>query len=115
MLGGIVDTGSQHQTDGDAELVSRDKSTTDLTRSNLRHIQNDDGRNKTNTETSNQTASYQQADGGRSSLENDTDHEDNTTRDDSSTTTKPIGEVTGNQSTKEGTSGEDGRDQRLVR
>lgn len=53
VLGAIVDTGGQHETNGDAELVARNKSTTDLARSNLRHIQDDDSRNETDTETGN--------------------------------------------------------------
>ena len=39
----VVDTGCDEQTDGDAELVTGDEGTTDLARTDLRHVQNDHG------------------------------------------------------------------------
>lgn len=42
-LGAVVDTGSQQQADGDAELVSRDDGASHLSGRNLRHVQDDDG------------------------------------------------------------------------
>jgi len=57
VLGSVGDAGSKHKTNGDAELVSRDDSTTDLLGSDFGHVKNDDGRDETNTETSNKTTS----------------------------------------------------------
>ena len=114
VLGGVVDAGSQHQTNGDAELVTRNDGATDLAGRNLGHVQDNDGRNETDTKTGNQTADHEQSSSGGSSLKNDTDNEDSAAGDNGSTTTKPIGQVTSDQSAEESTSRQNGSDQRLL-
>lgn len=114
VLGTVVDAGSRHETNCDAELVSRDDGSTDFARRNLRHVQNDDGRDETNTEACNQTASHDQTEPSRGSLKNDTDDEDSAASDDGGATAKPICKITGNQGTEEGTGRQDGGDQGLL-
>lgn len=115
LLGAIVHTRSQHQTDGDAELVTRDDGTTDLAGCNLRHVENDDSRDKSNTETGNETTGNKKSDAGRSGLQNDADDENGAARDDSNPTTEPISQITGDEGTEESSSGENGNDERLSR
>lgn len=103
VLGTVVDAGSGHETDCDAELVSRDDGSTDFARGNLRHVQNDDGGDKPNAEACNQTAGHDETEPGGGSLKNDTDDEDNAARDDGGATAKPICKITGNQGAEEGT------------
>ena len=60
VLSAVVDAGGQHQTDGDTELVSGNDGTANLARGNLRHVQNNDRRDETDTESSNQTTGNQE-------------------------------------------------------
>jgi hypothetical protein len=114
VLSAIVDAGGSHETNGDTELVSRDDGTTDLAGSDFGHVENDDGRDETDTETGNQTANNEESDSGRGDLQGDTNHEDTATADDGSTTTKPIGKITGDDGTEKGTGRENRSDERLV-
>lgn len=50
----------------------------------------------------------------RGGLENTSDDENSTSRDDGPSSTKVIGQITSNQSTEESTGGQDGGDQRLL-
>lgn len=115
VLGSVVDARGQHQTDGDAELVAGDDGTADLAGRDLGHVQDDDGRHKADTESSNKTTSDEQTQAAGGSLENDTNDEDNAASDHGSATTEPISNVTSNQSTKEGSGGENRDDQGLPR
>jgi len=54
-LGGVNDAVGEQDTDGDAELVATDDSTTDLLGGDLGHVENDDAGNETDTKTSNET------------------------------------------------------------
>lgn len=114
ILSTVVDAGSQHQTDGDAELVSRDNGTADLAGRDLRHVENDDGRDETDTETGDQTTDDQQGDGSGGRLENNTDNENTTSSDDGCPTPEPIGQITSDESTEECTGREDGCDERFL-
>ena len=114
VLGSVVDARSQHETDGDAELVTGDDGTADLARGDLRHVQDDDSRDEADTETSNETSSNEETQAAGSSLENDTNDEDEAASNDSSAATEPISEVTSDQSTKEGSSGENRDDEGLL-
>lgn len=44
VLRGVHDTSSKEETNGDAELVARYNRTTDFTRCDFTHVENDDGR-----------------------------------------------------------------------
>jgi hypothetical protein len=102
-------------TDGDAELVARDNGATDLSRGNLGHVENDDGRDETDAEARDQTTGNDEAETGRrGDLKNTADGENDAAADDGDTTTKVVGEVTGDDGTEEGTGGEDGGDQGLL-
>lgn len=114
LLSGIVDARSQHETNGDAELIPRNNGTTDLAGGNLGHVQNNNGGDETNTEASNQTASNEKTQARRSGLQNNTDDEDGTARNDGNATAKPVSKITGDDSTKEGSRGEDGGNQRFL-
>lgn len=111
VLGGVVNARSQHKTDGNAELVSADQSSSHFPGANLGHVKNDGSGHKSHTEASNQTAWYEEANARRGGLENNTNDEDNTSGNDRSTTAKPIGKISGNQSSKEGAAGEDRNDE----
>lgn len=113
VLGTVVDAGSQHESDGDAELVAGDDGTANLAGSDLRHVQDDDGGDEADTETSNETTGNEQTKAAGRSLKNNTNDEDEAASDDSSTATEPISEVTSDQSTKEGSSGENRDDEGL--
>ena len=111
VLGGVVDTRGEKDADGDAELVSGHDRAANPFRRNLGHVQDDDGRHETDTETSDETTGHEESEGGGSGLENDTDHEDETSEDDGSPTTEEVGQVTSDERTEEGAGGEDGGDQ----
>jgi hypothetical protein len=115
VLGTVVDARGQQETNGNAELVTGNESTSDLARADLRHVENDNGRFETDTETGDETTSNNQTKTVRGDLENDTDDVDSATNDDSPTTTDSVGNITGDDSTEEGTSRENSSDERVVR
>lgn len=109
-LGSVDNDRSQHDTDGDAELVTRNESTTDLARGNLRHVENDNGGDETNTDTSNETTGNDGAESSRvagNHLDNNTDSVDDASGNDSPLAAHPISEITSDESTEEGTAGQD--------
>lgn len=81
---------------------------------NLRHVQNDNGRLETDTETGNQTTGNN---GAKSvfrrgdHLDNDSDHVDEAANDDGVLSANPVGNITSDQGTEEGTAGQDGGDE----
>ena len=115
VLGAVVDASSQQETNGDTELVARNESTSDLAGADLRHVQNDNGRLETDTETGNETTSDNQTKTVGGDLENNTDDVDSATDDDSPATTDGVSDITGDDSTEEGTGREDRSDERVVR
>lgn len=114
LLGAVVDARSEKETDGDAELIAGDQSTTNLSGADLRHVQNDDGRDETDTETSDETTGDNETETLDSSLEDNTDEEDTAAQDDGGSATNPVSEVTSDQSTEEGTGRENGGDEGLL-
>ena len=114
VLGAVVNARGQEETDANAELVAGHESTADLAGRDLRHVQDDDGRDETDTETSDKTASNDEAQARRGSLENDTDDEDEAAEDDGRTTTNPISEITTHKGAEEGTSRENRGDEGLL-
>lgn len=89
--------------------------TTNLLGRDLGHVQNDNGRDKTDTETSNQATSDHDVEASGGSLKDTTDGEDGATKNNGKTTTDEISEITGDDGTEESTSGQDGGDERLLR
>jgi hypothetical protein len=115
VLGTVVDARGQQETNGDAELVTGNESTSDLARADLGHVQNDNGRFETDTETGNETTSNDQTKTVGSDLENDTDNVDETTNDDGPATTDGVGDITSDDGTEEGTGRENSSNERVVR
>lgn len=72
VLDAVVDAGSDEETESDGELVTGNESTANLLRANLRHVQNDDGRLETDTETGDETTGNDEAKTSGSSLKNHT-------------------------------------------
>lgn len=114
VLGAVVDARRGHKTNRNGKLVTRDNSTTNLPGGNLGHIENDDGRDETHTETGDQTAGHEETERGGGSLEDDTDNEDTTASNDGGSATEPIGKITSDNGAEESTSGEDRGDQGLL-
>lgn len=79
-----------------------------------RHIQNDNGGNESNTRSADDAAGAHDTEASGSSLENATDGEYETTRDDGSPTSNEVGEVTGDDSAEKGTAGENGGGEGLI-
>ena len=111
VLGAVNDAGREQDTNGDAELVSSNQSTSNLLRANFAHVQDDDGRFETNTETSNKTADDDDSQVTTSAARNTSDHLDNNTdcvdeaaHDDSPFSTNDFSDVATNDSTEESTS-----------
>lgn len=71
------------------------------------YSQDDNGRDETDTETSNETTSYHDTEASGSSLKDTTDDEDEAASDDGQTTADEIGDITSNDGTEEGTSRQD--------
>lgn len=69
------------------------------------HVQNDNGRDESDTETANDTARAHKTEASRGSLENATDDEDETAHDDGGSTSDEVGEVTGDESAEKSTAG----------
>lgn len=95
-------------------MVTSDEHTSDLARADLRHVENDDGGDETDTETCNETTSNKETKSVGGDLENDTDNVDTATSDDSRTTSNNVCHITGDDSAKEGTSRKDRDDERVV-
>lgn len=110
-LGGVDHAVGEQDTDGDAELVTSNNGTTDLLGGNLRHVQNDNGGDETDTETSNETTSSHDTEASGSGLEDTTNAEDSTTHDDGDTATDEISDITSHDGAKEGTGRQDGGNQ----
>lgn len=120
VLGGVNDTGSEEETDGDTELVSRDDGSSDLSGCDFRHVENDDGGNESDSDTRDQSSSndlkvskkedwstantHETETVGRGGLENVSNAEDSTSRDDGPSSTDPICQITSDEGTEESTS-----------
>ena len=108
-------------------MVTGDDGSSDLSGSDLGHVENDGSGNESYTETRDQSTSnnlisakkssfgkketYKTKTFSGSGLENVSDNENSTSRDNGPSSTNVIGHITSNQSTKEGTSGKDGGDE----
>lgn len=114
VLSSVVDTGSHHEADGDAELVSRDDSATNLAGGDLGHVHDDGGGHKTDAEAGNETANNEKWYRRGSGLQDDTNVEHDTANDDYGTTTEEVGQVTGHDGTEESTGRQDRGDQGLL-
>jgi hypothetical protein len=99
VLGGVDNDRGEKDTDGDAELVASDESTTNLSGTDLRHVQDNNCRLETNTESSNETTSGHEGDSSRNDFHDDSDGEDQTAEHDGCATTEEVSKVTGDEST----------------
>jgi hypothetical protein len=72
VLDSVVDAGSEKETDGDAELVTRNKRTTDFLWADFGHVENDNGRLETDTNTGDNTTGDKEVTTAGSNLENHT-------------------------------------------
>lgn len=99
ILSTVDNARGEEKTDGDAELVAGDQGAANLSRADLRHVKDDNGRFETDTETSDEATGREKRDAGGDNLHNDTDHEDEATDDDGGTTTDEVGNVTSGEST----------------
>jgi hypothetical protein len=115
VLGGVVDNGSQQETDGNSELVGSDNGSTDPLGCSLGLVHGDQGRDQTNSVSSEETASNEQGLRCRSRLEDDTKVEDETSRDhETDATTEEVTDGGSSESTEESTGGENGDDERVL-
>merc|ERR1712137_617170 len=80
-LDAVVDTGGKQETNGNAELVTGDERTTDLLGANLGHVENDNGRLETDTNTGDGTTSDKEVTATGSHLQNNSDDVDETSQD----------------------------------
>jgi hypothetical protein len=115
VLGCVHNAVGDEDTNSDAELVTSNDSTANLLGGNLGHVQNDNGRDKSDTETSNETTSSHHTKTSGGNLKDTADTEDGTSENDGETTANEVGKITGNDGTEESTGRQDGGDERLVR
>ncbi|KFZ08750.1 hypothetical protein V501_05831 [Pseudogymnoascus sp. VKM F-4519 (FW-2642)] len=114
VLCGVDDTVGEEDTNGDAELVAGHEGTADLLGGDLRHVQDDDGGDESDTGTGDQATHDHDGEGGGSSLQDAADGEDGTSEDDGWATTNKVGDITGSDGTEEGTAGQNGDHERLI-
>ncbi|KAG7847878.1 hypothetical protein KL941_002057 [Ogataea angusta] len=103
VLGAVVDAGREQQSDGDEELVAGNNGTSDFLWRNLRQIQNDHGRNKTNTKTSYDSSHGKQSHRGGGDLEHNTDRVDTAAGHNNGSSSEHVGQVSSKHGTNEGT------------
>lgn len=80
-------------------MVTGDEGTTDFSRADFGHVEDDDSGDETDTDAGNQTACDDKTEARRSRLENASNHIDDTPHDDGWSATIPVGNVTRNQGT----------------
>ena len=114
ILSGVVDARGEEQTNGDAELVARDNGATNLAWCDFAHVQNDDGRDETDTKTSNDTTSDEQFVLGRGSLHDASNGVDNAASEDGGSAAEEVGQVTSDDGAEEGTERQEGHDHGLL-
>lgn len=113
LVGTLVDTSSQEDTDGDGPLVTGDDGTSDPLGRSLGLVQWNSGRDETNTQTGNNSTGQEERDRVGGGLQSSTQVEDDKRRDDQTpTSTQGIVDGRSKQSTDKGTGGQDGDDQR---
>ena len=112
VLGGVVDNGSEKQTDGNGKLVATNNGTTNPLGGSLGLVERNDGTDHTDSVTGKETTSNEQGNISGNGLKNDTDAEDDGADDETQATTEEISSWRRGQGTEEGTSGKDGDDQR---
>ena len=112
---GVVDAGSDKKTESNAKLVTSNQCASNLAGADFGHVENDNGRLETDTETGNDTTDDEESKTGRGDLENNSDQIDDTSCNDGPLAADDIGSVTSNDGTEESTSGKDRDDERGVR
>lgn len=99
--------------DGDAELITGDEGTTNCFRGDLRHIQDDNSRDKADAETADNTADRHNGNAGGCGLKDATDDKHETSGDDGCSATDKVSDVTSQDGAKESAGRENRRRQRL--
>ncbi|KAH3674048.1 hypothetical protein OGATHE_002028 [Ogataea polymorpha] len=115
VLGAVVNTGREQQSDGDEELVTGNDGTSDFLWRNFRQIQNHHGRNKTNTNTCYNSSYGKQSHRGGGNLERNTDRVDTAAGHNNGSSSKHVGQVSGTHSTKKGTCRKNRSNKRFLR
>ena len=78
------------------------------------HVQNDNGRDESDTGAANDAASAHDTEASGSSLENATNGENATAGNDGGSASDEVGDVTGDEGAEKGTAGQNGSGQRLI-
>jgi len=84
-------------------VLTSDYSTADLLRCDLRHIENDNGRDETHTETGDKSTSNHDNKSSRGCLKDTSNNEDTATHDDCETTSDKVSNITSHDGAEEGT------------
>lgn len=117
VLGCVHNTGGKQDTKSNAELVSGDQGTSDLSWANFAHVEDNNGRFETDANASNETTSndYAQVAATLNSsdhLDDNTEHVDAAAHDNGPLSADDFSHVTTNECTEESTSGENRDDER---
>lgn len=111
VLSRVVDDGSEEETDGDGPLVARDDGTTNPLGRAFGLVHGDQARDHSNTETGEDTTDDEEWDGLSTHLEGNTEGEHQAGRDDTPLAAEEVTHGSGEESTEESTSGENGDDE----
>jgi hypothetical protein len=114
VLRGVDDAVCEEDTDGDAELVSGDKSTSDLLWCNLGHVQDDNSRNESHSSTTDDPTGCHDANARRRSLQDTSNGEDQAAQNDGGTSTDEISNIACGDGTKKCSSGQNRGGERLL-
>lgn len=107
ILRGVHDAVGQQDTNGDTELVPGDECSTHFLRSNLRHVENDNGGDETHAESTDEATGDHQAQAGGCRLEDASDGEDAAAHDDGELAADEVCHITSDDGSEEGTGRED--------
>lgn len=111
VLGGVFNDGGEEETDGDAPLVGRYDGTSNPSGSDFGLVEDDQGRDTTDTETSNDSTDDEEVELSGNHLENDTDAEDGEDDLQTPSSTEEVTERSTTEGTKKGTSRQDTGDE----
>lgn len=110
-LSGVVDDGSEEETDGNGPLVARDDGTTDPLGRAFRLVHGDQARDHSDTETGEDTTDDEEGNSLSTHLEGNTEGEDQACRDDTPLAAEEVTHGSSQESTEESTSGKNGDDE----
>lgn len=100
VLGEVDDDGGQHQTDGDAELVTGYQGSSDLSGTDLTHIKDNNCGNEAHSDTGDDSTDDNESETvGGEHLNDDTGKIDGTTSDNGDSSTDHVGKITSDEGT----------------